>query len=100
MVPAADDRRIEREPETTMATTGTRTLLRTSILGAAVAALLAVSLGDAGANQSGPDVNATVQVQFCRALGGTAHLYTTRTVTAGLSSANVYCEGSLFGDFA
>ena len=43
MILAADDRRTEWDPETTMTAPGTRTLLRTTLLGA--------STGDARANR-------------------------------------------------
>jgi len=101
MVSAADDRRIERNPETTMTVLGRytllgTTLLRTSILGAAVVALLAVSAGDARANQSGPDVNAANQQRLCRFFGGTVapeDITADRTNAGGLTSTGTVCKG-------
>ena len=79
MVPAADDRRIRRNTETTMAIIGTRTFLRTTFLGAAIAATDASSGQPASANQKGPGVNAEGQQHVCRALGGKPEVETERT---------------------
>ena len=74
------------------------TLLRTGILGSAFAALLAGSIGDARANQSGPDVNATNQQRICRFFGGDVapeDVWADRTNGGGLISTGTACKGGL-----
>ena len=75
-------------------TNATRTLIRSIVIAAAVAALALSAAQRAGAEEYSPTVGAGVQASLCEAGGGEAETYgVTRTVADGVKSVQTRCKG-------
>lgn len=71
-------------------------LVRTLLAASALLAIVLTGSQGASATQSGPDVNAIGQIQWCRAGGGVATVSEERTYSGGLETVVVACAGGLW----